>query len=325
MEPSSTKKRRLAALGAYAAPAAAAAQPAAQRQPVTARKQPAAAQPPPSGRRRQPAAAAPGQQQPAAAPAARRPSPVPAPEQQQQQQQQQPAGACDAAQRGAFPYAPLHAVLPDAGGAAAVAALGLPPPGACRGDVADVLGALMAPHMPPHVAASTIAARTIDKSVVLDNPATRLALTRPSGAARARRPRLAGGLLPRGRRGELARLPAALDHAALLPLHEAWGRYVGGVAAGKGDDALARLLPGLDWHGAVARVTRAANPIYVGRAGIVARATANALVLVGPEGRPSTVPLKGAAFEVQLPGRGWTLELAGPSLAKLAVTVVAKP
>ncbi|WIA29209.1 hypothetical protein OEZ86_011720 [Tetradesmus obliquus] len=152
-----------------------------------------------------------------------------------------------------------------------------------------------------------ISNRTVDKSVVLDNPTAKLNITRPSKGRRQQQ--LTAQLLPRAQRTALCQLPpTGVDYAALLPLHELWSKYAAEQLAGKAEPE--RLLQGLDWHGAVLRVTSCKNPICAGRAGIVAKATANTFVLVTPEGRSSVVPLKGAVFECLVPGLEQAVQLS---------------
>jgi RNase P/RNase MRP subunit p29 len=152
-----------------------------------------------------------------------------------------------------------------------------------------------------------ISSRTIDKSVVLDNPTAKLNITRPGKGRRQQQ--LTAQLLPRKQRAALCQLPpTGLDYAALLPLHELWGKYAAEQLLHKAEPE--RLLQGLDWHGAVLRVTSCKNPIYAGRAGIVAKATTNTLVIVAPDGCSSVVPLKGAVFECAVPGLEQPVQLS---------------
>jgi RNase P/RNase MRP subunit p29 len=181
--------------------------------------------------------------------------------------------------------------------------------------VDDLLEQLMTPNMPPATARSMISNRTVDKSVVLENPTAKLNITRPSKGRRQQQ--LTAQLLPRAQRIALCQLPpTGVDYAALLPLHELWSKYAAEQLAGKAEPE--RLLQGLDWHGAVLRVTSCKNPIYVGRAGIVAKATANTFVMVAPDGRSSVVPLKGAVLECMVPGLEHAVQLSSSGgMAKL--------
>eukprot|EP00775_Hariotina_reticulata_P007954 gene7954-8152_t len=195
--------------------------------------------------------------------------------------------------------------------------LQLPPGRSCQGNVNDMLEQLMVPNMPPPAARTMISTRTTDKSVLLDNPTSKLNITRPNRGSKSRRQSLAASLLPREKRLQLSQLPASgLDYAALLQLHELWIKYVTGVLSGK-PDLPEQLLSGLDWHGAVLRVTACKDPRLNGCAGIVAKARANSMLLVGPDGRTHTVPYKGTTFDCSLPPSNQTLVMSGVSLSSL--------
>ncbi|KAF6266573.1 hypothetical protein COO60DRAFT_1265524 [Scenedesmus sp. NREL 46B-D3] len=217
-------------------------------------------------------------------------------------QQQQATAAVDAS--GAFPYNPLPEALAASQTAAKLQLRGAP---GSDGSVEDLLEQLMTPNMAPYKARNVISSKTYDKMVMLDNRSAKLNITRPSKGRRQQQ--LRAQLLPRTQRTALCQLPpTGLDYAALLPLHELWGKYAADQFAGKAEPE--PLLQGLDWHGAVLRVTSCKNPIYAGRAGIVAKATANTFVLVAPDGRSSVVPLKGAVFECMVPGLAQAVQLS---------------
>lgn len=218
---------------------------------------------------------------------------------------------------GAFPYNPLSSILPNV---LAVGKLQLPARGGCPGTMEDVLEQLMTPNMPPHIARNMIATRTVDKSVVLDNPTAKLNITKPSKAGKGSRQQLASKLLPRAQRRELSELPTAgMDFAALTALHDLWGKYMSDLLAGKPD--VERLLQTADWHGAILTVSSSKNAIYTGRSGIVAKATANTFVLVGSDGCSSLIPLKGSVFVCVVPGVNLAVEVTGSSQSKLQCNI----
>eukprot|EP00879_Flechtneria_rotunda_P030833 GHRR01033525.1.p1 GENE.GHRR01033525.1~~GHRR01033525.1.p1 ORF type:complete len:188 (+),score=53.15 GHRR01033525.1:490-1053(+) len=174
----------------------------------------------------------------------------------------------------------------------------------------------MFPNMPAATARNMIATRTADKSVILDNPTAKLNITKPSKANRAHKQQLASKLLPCAERRKLSALPTSgLDYAAVLALHELWIKYITDLLAGKQN--MDRLVHTADWHGALLRVTAHKHALYEGRCGIVVKATANTFVLVDPDGRKNTVPIKGGIFENVLHGLNVTVRLTGMSLAKL--------
>lgn len=190
----------------------------------------------------------------------------------------------------------------------------------CKGSIDDILEQLMIPNMPPHVARNMIATRTVDKSVVLDNPTAKLNITRPSNSHKGGRQLLSANLLPRAKRQELSRLPTSgLDFTTLTALHELWGKYMSNLLDGKPD--VERLLQTADWHGAIMTVTSSPNKIYTGRSGIVVKVTSNTFVLVGTDGRSSVVPLKGAVVECVVPGVGQPVVLQGNSSTKLQCSI----
>jgi RNase P/RNase MRP subunit p29 len=165
-----------------------------------------------------------------------------------------------------------------------------------------------------------IAVRTAsDKAVTLVNPTGRVNLARPSASSRVQRQQLAGKLLPRAQRTQLAALPkSGIDYGAMMALHDLWSKYVSGVLANVGPESLERLLQTLDWHGALVRVVASKNPIYVHRAGIVAKATQDTFVLVSDYGRSSIIPLKGSSFECSFEcGHMLHVMLSGDSLKAL--------
>jgi RNase P/RNase MRP subunit p29 len=174
--------------------------------------------------------------------------------------------------------------------------------------------------MPLPVAQSMIASRTAaDKAVVLVNPTGRINLAKPSGSSKGQRQLLADKLLPRAQRVQLCALPkTGIDYRALLSLHELWCKYVGGVLSKATADSFGRLLHTLDWHGALVRVVACRNSIFKHRAGIVAKATQNAFVIVSDDGRSSIVPLKGSSFDCGVEcGRVVHLRLSGDNLKSL--------
>lgn len=214
-----------------------------------------------------------------------------------------------------FPFAPLPAGTP-----CVASRLQLAAPAACKGNVEDVLEGLMRPHMPLPVAQSMIASRVpADKAVTLINPTGRVNLAKPSASSRGQRQLLAGKLLPRAQRAQLAALPkSGIDYSAMLALHDLWCQYASSVLASAAPEASERLLNSLDWHGALVRVVASRNPIYVHRVGVVAKATHSTFVLVSDDGRSSTVPLKGSSFECTLEcGRVMHVLLSGDTLKTL--------
>eukprot|EP00878_Enallax_costatus_P012218 GHUV01012761.1.p1 GENE.GHUV01012761.1~~GHUV01012761.1.p1 ORF type:complete len:330 (+),score=97.52 GHUV01012761.1:104-991(+) len=226
--------------------------------------------------------------------------------------------APSAAEAGAFPYNPLISTQT----AHAAGKLLIPASSSCTGNVEDCLEQLMTPNMPQHIARNMIATRTVDKSVVLDNPTAKLNITKPSNASRGRRQQLASKLLPLAKRRELSQLPASgLDFGALTALHDLWGKYVCDLLVGKPD--IERLLQTADWHGAILTVADSKHKIYIGRSGIVAKATANTFVLVSTDGRSSIVPLKGSVFECIVPGVNLPVSLTGSSQTKLQCIIKA--
>lgn len=220
--------------------------------------------------------------------------------------------ACSAPETGAFPYNSLSATY-------CGSKLLIPPSTKLTGTVEDLLEQLMTPNMPQNIARNMIATRTIDKSVVLDNPSAKLNITKPSKACRGRWQQLAGKLLPRTKRRELSQLPTSgLSFGALTALHDLWGKYVTNLLVGKPDTQ--RLLQTADWHGAILTVIDSKNKIYAGRSGIVAKATTNTFVLVSTDGRSSVVPLKGSVFECVVPGINLPVVMSGSSQLKLQCT-----
>jgi RNase P/RNase MRP subunit p29 len=159
-----------------------------------------------------------------------------------------------------------------------------------------------------------------DKAVTLINPTGRVNLAKPSASSRGQRQLLAGKLLPRAQRAQLAALPkSGIDYSAMLALHDLWCQYASSVLASAAPETSERLLNSLDWHGALVRVVGSRNPIYVHRVGVVAKATHSTFVLVSDDGRSSTVPLKGSSFECTLEcgGRVMHVLLSGDTLKTL--------
>lgn len=218
-----------------------------------------------------------------------------------------------------FPYVPLSASSQPTSHIAS--RLQLPAAAACQGNVEDILKDLMQPHMPLPVAQTMIATRTAaDKAVILINPTGRINLARASSSSRGRQQRLSSKLLPRAQRVQLSALPkSGIDYAAMLSLHDLWARYAGGVLSGaQTAEAFERFLNTLDWHGALVRVVACRNPIYLHRAGVVAKATHSTFELVSDDGRSSTVPLKGSSFECSVDcGRTVHVVLSGDNLKAL--------
>jgi len=174
----------------------------------------------------------------------------------------------------------------------------------------------MVPNMPPTTARSMISTRTTDKSVLLDNPTAKRNITRPQRNSKGRRQDLARSLLPREKRMQLSEVPASgFDYSALLPLHELWVNYVTNVLSGKPEPE--QLLSGLDWHGAVLRVTGCTDPRLSSCAGIVAKARANSMLLVEADGRTHNVPFKGTTFECLLPPNNTNMVMSGANLGRL--------
>lgn len=232
----------------------------------------------------------------------------------------QPAAASVDEQGGPpqFPYLPLESSSVST--AHVAAKLRLPAVAAFKGNLEDALEALMLPHMPLPVAQSMIASRTAaDKAVVLVHPTGRINLARPSSSSKGQRQLLSAKLLPRAKRAQLCALPGAgIDYTAMLSLHDLWCKYASGVLANAAPGTLDRFLQSLDWHGALLRVVSSKNPIYVHRAGIVAKATSNTFVLVSDDGRSSIIPLKGSSFECSIDcGRVVDVILEGDNLKSL--------
>lgn len=157
------------------------------------------------------------------------------------------------------------------------------------------------PAYGPSELRAVLASRAQDKSLLLDNPVAQLSA---AGEAHRRRPQLqaASKLLPRAARAKLTELPAGgIQHAALLPLHQAWARYCRALLAPAAADAgrCAALLLQADLHGAeVTVVASSSHPSQVGVTGLVAKATAHTLQLVTPGDRLVRVPKAGSELEL---------------------------
>lgn len=138
---------------------------------------------------------------------------------------------------------------------------------------------------------SVLAARAQDKTVMLDNPVTQSAAGK---AAQRQRQRAAGAAPrppPRNARRSLAdfgsRPGGAPSFADLLPLHDAWCKYMSQLLEAAPDDAArGKLLLQADMHGAALRVaSSSSSPRHVGLGGRVAKVTAATFVIVSEDDR----------------------------------------
>ncbi len=113
----------------------------------------------------------------------------------------------------------------------------------------------------------------------------------------------------------------------VLPLHQRWRQYIGGLLGGAGAGAKpagagssqqgsaagtaaeAALLLDADMHGCMLRVVDCREGRWRGLEGVVVRDTQQTFVLVNSESRLVTVPKRGSVFEFDL-GRGRVVRLA---------------
>eukprot|EP00961_Rhodomonas_salina_P237488 3210545-Rhodomonas_salina.5 len=86
----------------------------------------------------------------------------------------------------------------------------------------------------------------------------------------------------------------------LMPLNTCWTAYIRDLmgARPQSKKSASDVFAKCDLHGAIAVVARATCPTSIGLRGIVARETANSVVLCGTDGRFRTIVKKGTEFTV---------------------------